>query len=61
MTFLDILAQLAQGISYTVVVTIVCSLTGLIVGLFLASLRRLNIPWLTPIIAIPIFLEVSQS
>ena len=50
MTFLDILAQLAQGISYTVVVTIVCSLTGLIVGLFLASLRRLNIPWLTPII-----------
>ena len=50
MTFLDILAQLAQGISYTVMVTIVCSLTGLIVGLFLASLRRLNIPWLIPII-----------
>lgn len=50
MTFLDILAQLAQGISYTVLVTIVCSLTGLIVGLFLASLRRLNIPWLIPII-----------
>ena len=50
MTFLDILAQLAQGISYTVMVTIVCSLTGLIVGLFLASLRRLNNPWLIPII-----------
>jgi polar amino acid transport system permease protein len=49
-TFLDILAQLAQGISYTVMVTIVCSLAGLIVGLFLASLRRLNIPWLIPII-----------
>lgn len=46
MTFLDIVAQLAQGISYTVLVTIVCSLTGLIVGLLLASLRRLDIRWL---------------
>ena len=50
MTFLDILAQLAQGISYTVVVTLVCSLTGLVVGLFLARLRRLDIPWLIPLI-----------
>ena len=50
MTFLDILAQLAQGISYTVVVTLVCSITGLIVGLTVASLRRLDIPWLTPLI-----------
>ena len=50
MTFLDILAQLAQGISYTVVVTLVCSLTGLVGGLFLASLRRLDIPWLIPLI-----------
>ena len=50
MTFLDILAQLAQGISYTVVVTLVCSLTGLVVGLLLSSLRRLDIPWLIPLI-----------
>lgn len=50
MTFLDILAQLAQGISYTVVVTLVCSLTGLGVGLLMASLRRLDIPWLIPLI-----------
>ncbi|QWD85936.1 amino acid ABC transporter permease [Polynucleobacter asymbioticus] len=50
MTFLDILAQLAQGVSYTVVVTLVCSITGLIVGLTVASLRRLDIPWLTPLI-----------
>ena len=50
MTFLDILTQLAQGISYTVLVTLVCSLTGLVVGLFLASLRRLDIPWLIPLI-----------
>ena len=50
MTFLDILAQLAQGVSYTVVVTLVCSLTGLVVGLLMASLRRLDIPRLTPLI-----------
>jgi His/Glu/Gln/Arg/opine family amino acid ABC transporter permease subunit len=49
-TFLDILAQLAQGISYTVLVTIVCSATGLAVGLSLASLRRLDISWLSPLI-----------
>jgi polar amino acid transport system permease protein len=49
-TFLDILTQLARGISYTVVVTLVCSLTGLVVGLFLASLRRLDISWLSPLI-----------
>lgn len=50
MTFFDILAQLAQGVSYTVVVTLVCSATGLIVGLILASLRRLDLPVLTEII-----------
>jgi polar amino acid transport system permease protein len=48
--FYDILAQLAQGISYTVVVTLVCSATGLVIGLTLACLRRLSIPGLTPII-----------
>lgn len=42
MTFLDILLKLAQGISYTIIVTLVCSATGLCVGLTLASLRRLN-------------------
>lgn len=50
MTFLDILTQLAQGISYTVLVTLICSATGLMVGLFLASLRRMDIPWLIPLI-----------
>jgi len=49
-TFLDILAQLAQGIFYTVIVTLVCSLTGLVIGLLMASLRRLDIPWLIPLI-----------
>lgn len=50
MNFYDILVQLAQGISYTVLVTLVCSATGLIIGLTLASLRRLDIPGLTPVI-----------
>ena len=50
MNFLDILAQLAQGVAYTVLVTLVCSLTGLVVGLILASVRRLNILHLNPAI-----------
>jgi polar amino acid transport system permease protein len=50
--FYDILAQLAQGISYTVIVTLVCSATGLVIGLTLASLRRLEIPGLNPVIDI---------
>jgi polar amino acid transport system permease protein len=49
-TFLDILSQLAQGIFYTVLVTLVCSLTGLVVGLTLSCLRRLNTAWLTYVI-----------
>jgi polar amino acid transport system permease protein len=49
-TFLDILSQLAQGIFYTVLVTLVCSLTGLVVGLTLSCLRRLNTAWLTYLI-----------
>jgi polar amino acid transport system permease protein len=50
--FYDILAQLAQGLSYTVLVTLVCSATGLVIGLALACLRRLKIKGLTPVIDI---------
>jgi polar amino acid transport system permease protein len=50
--FYDILAQLAQGISYTIIVTLVCSATGLVIGLILASLRRLNIFGVNPLIDI---------
>lgn len=50
MTFYDILAQLAQGVSYTVLVTLVCSFTGLVVGLILSSLRRLNFKGINPLI-----------
>lgn len=50
MNFLDIVAQLAHGVGYTVLVTIACSLTGLIVGLAVASLRRLDVAFLPPLL-----------
>lgn len=48
MSFLQILAQLAGGIGYTVVVTLVCSAMGVGVGLGVAMSRRLGWRWLTP-------------
>ena len=43
MSLLDILLQLGNGVVYTVLVTLVCSMTGLAVGLLLSSLHRLSI------------------
>jgi polar amino acid transport system permease protein len=43
MSLLDILLQLGKGVVYTVVVTLVCSMTGLVVSLLLSSLHRLSI------------------
>jgi polar amino acid transport system permease protein len=43
MNLLDILLELGHGVIYTVIVTIVCSMTGLVVGLLLSSLYRLSI------------------
>lgn len=40
---MDILLDLGHGLVYTVTVTIVCSMTGLVVGLLLSSLHRLSI------------------
>jgi polar amino acid transport system permease protein len=47
MSLLDILLSLINGVFYTVVVTLVCSMTGLVVGLLLSSLHRLSIKNLT--------------
>ena len=44
MNFFDITALLAQGIGYTVLVTLSCSATGLLVGLMMAGMRRLAWP-----------------
>ncbi len=41
MTFTDILLRLLQGASHTVLITITCSITGLLVGLIIVGLRRL--------------------
>ena len=43
MNLLDILLELGHGVIYTVIVTLVCSMTGLAVGLLLSSLYRLSI------------------
>lgn len=42
MNFWQILALLGQGIAYTVMVTLACSATGLVLGLGIAMLRQLN-------------------
>lgn len=47
MSLLDILLSLLNGVFYTVIVTMVCSMTGLVVGLLLSSLHRLSIKNLT--------------
>lgn len=41
MTFPQILAQLAQGVGYTVWVTVACSVTAMAVGLLVAAGRRI--------------------
>ena len=46
MDFAAIVAQLAQGVAYTVVVTLSCAVTGLLTGLLVAGLWRLNVRWL---------------
>ena len=50
MSFLDILLQLAQGIGYTLVVTLSCAATGLLTGLLVAGLRRQGVPGLTQLL-----------
>lgn len=42
MNFLDILEQLAQGLGHTLLVTLMCSATALLVGLAMAGLRQLG-------------------
>jgi len=42
MSFLDILEQLAQGLGHTLLVTLTCSATALLVGFVMAGLRQLG-------------------
>ncbi|MFC0284154.1 amino acid ABC transporter permease [Camelimonas abortus] len=41
MSFAEIFLQLAQGVGYTALVTVLCSLTGVVIGLAAAMARRL--------------------
>jgi len=50
--FLEILWQLAHGLAYTVLVTLVCSVTGVAAGLVVACLRRLEKPLLNGVFAV---------
>jgi len=50
MNFFDIIALLAQGAGYTVVVTLTCSATGLLSGLLAVGMRRLALPGATPLV-----------
>ncbi len=52
MNFFDIIALLAQGVGYTVMVTLACSATGLLVGLAAAGTRRLGLPGARPLLDI---------
>lgn len=50
MNFWEILAQLAQGLVYTVWITLVCGATGMTVGLTVAGLRRMGSPVLISVL-----------
>lgn len=47
---LDILRLLANGIVFTVLVTVTCSLTGVLVGLLIAGTRRLGFRGVNPLL-----------
>jgi polar amino acid transport system permease protein len=51
MTFVDIIAELGTGAVHTVLVTLVCSATGFMVGLAVAVIRRLGWRLAEPFIA----------
>jgi polar amino acid transport system permease protein len=50
MAFTDILLLLAQGVSYTILVTLTCSITGVVLGLLITGLRCFSIPGLAPLL-----------
>lgn len=50
MNFFDILLILAAGAGYTVLVTVACIATGMVTGVTIAVLYRLNNPLLTPLL-----------
>lgn len=50
MSLFDIIGQLTRGVGYTLLVTLTCSATGMVVGLTVAGLRRMGLAWLMPLL-----------
>ena len=50
MNFFDIIGLLSKGAGYTVMVTLACSATGLLVGLAAIGMYRLQLPGATPLL-----------
>lgn len=50
MSFLDIVIQLGRGLGYTLLVTLCCSVTGVLAGLVIACIRRIGFYWLRPLL-----------
>lgn len=59
MNFFDIIALLAQGVGYTLLVTIACSATGLLVGLVAAGMRRMG--WYGVTSAVDVFTYIFRG
>ena len=56
MNFWQILALLGQGIAYTVMVTLACSATGLVLGLGIAMLRQLNFTGVNRLLSLLVYI-----
>ena len=51
MTFVDILLTLLRGAGYTLLITLACSATALLVGLGIAIARELGGAWLSAVLS----------
>ena len=55
MTFVDILLTLVDGVGYTLLVTLACAATGLVIGLGIAVARELGGAWLSWALSIVVY------
>lgn len=56
MTFADILLILLQGAGYTLLITLCCAATALVVGLGIAIARELGRPWLAALLSALVYI-----
>lgn len=55
MTFVDILLTLLRGAGYTLLITLACSATALLVGLGIAIARELGPRWLSAVLSLVVY------